>query len=242
MPLSGVSATSQLNMLQASAPMTQAQQVRAADAQLRAEAQRIQAQAFADGQTVTTQLTYSQGPDGRSYVSSITITRSGREPVEPSGNGAQDMRDIAPVRMPFTPSDMAEGFAVRMEDAANALAQSLATAELQSTDVNVRNHEGLHFRTAGGLATGLPQLEYVQGPDGQYYAVAGEVRVQTGATADPEKASRDAATFARAATAPGDMSAQDMLAARNAYAAATDTYGKALAGRGLQQAEYNLIA
>lgn len=228
------------------------QKMRMADASLRQEAAQIQARANADGQTVTTQLSYGSGPDGRSYVTSITVTRTQKETLgERFGQASPDankqplqqaMQDISPARLPFTPSDMTEGFAASMEEMMRDVSEGLATRELQNADVSVRNHEGLHFRTAGGLAAGLPVLDYMQGPDGQYYAVAGEVRVQTGATSDPEKASRDASTYARAAIAPGDASAQDMFAARSAFANAAGTYSKALAARSTPLPEYNMTA
>lgn len=252
MQLPGATGNPYMNPAQSSL-YGEVQKMRSSDAELRAEAARIQSRAQQDGQTATTQLSYGRGPDGRSYVTSITITRTETVTINESfgqeeGNNnasaplAQALSDIAPVRMPFTPSDMAEGFAAQMQEQAQELAEALATGELQNADIGVRTHEGLHFRTAGGLATGLPTLEYMQGPDGQYYAVAGEVRVQTGGTIDSEKASRDAATYARAATAPGDASAQDMSAARGAYALAADTYGKALAGRAMSVAEVNVVA
>lgn len=241
MQLSGAGFDPLMNATQTARVNEQAQQTRMADAQILADAQRITSRAKANGQGATTQITYGRTADGQSYITSITITRGGdasaaMQPLQKA------MEDISPLRMPFSPSDMAEGFAAKMREFSQGLSEELATAELRNADANVRNHEGLHFRTAGGLAAGLPNLEYMRGPDGQYYAVAGEVRVQTSATADPEKASRDAATYARAATAPADASAQDMSAARGAFANAADTYGKALAARAMPAPDYNMIA
>lgn len=238
MQLPGATGNPYMNPAQSS-PYGEVQKMRAGDAQIRAQAARIESQAQANGQTVSTQVNYGRGADGQSYVTSITITRTEKNVSAENANG---LADITPARLPFTPSDMAEGFAARMQEQAQDLAEALATGELQNADIGVRTHEGLHFRTAGGLATGVPELEYMQGPDGQYYAVAGEVRVQTGGTTDSEKASRDAATYARAATAPGDASAQDMSAARGAYALVADTYGKAVAGRAMPETEVNVVA
>ena len=83
-------------------------------------------------------------------------------------------------------------------------------------DLQVRLHESLHHDAAGGNASGSPEFQTVTGPDGNIYAVGGHVNVQTTATSDPNKAARDAATLAHAATAPGDASAQDLSVARNA--------------------------
>lgn len=202
---------------QAALLQKQVRQMRAADMALRGEAQRIQAQARAAGQMVTTQVSHAQGPGGQSYVASITITRM----------GAGEPRNI-----------LTEG----LRETGQRLAEGLALSRLRDTDAAVRAHEGLHFRAAGGLAAGLPRLEYVEGPDGRYYAVAGQVAVQAGATSDPEKASRDAAAYARAAMAPGDASAQDMAAARNAHAHAASAYGRAQESNAADDPGLNLIA
>lgn len=222
----------------------QIQQMRIEDAQLRSEASRIAAQAQADGKTVTTQVSYKQGPDGKSYVSSITVTQSGMAAVNDSAKQplAANMADISPARLPLSPSDMAEGFAQRAEQAAQDIAEASALTELQRADVGVRVHEGLHYRAAGGVAQGGVNLEYIQGPDGQYYAVAGHVDVQTSTTTDPEKAAREAQAFAMAASAPGDASAQDNHAARGAHNHATEAYGRVVSSRNAPVVSYDVVA
>lgn len=241
MQLGGATSSPFSGNAQTASPDGLMREMRAADAALRGEARRIEARANAEGQAATVQVAYGRGPDGTSYVSSITVTRTKTENIGEVFRPRM-LEDISPPRMLFTPSDMAEGFAERMRNSAQAIVEGLATRELQHADSGVRNHEGLHFRTAGGLATGLPELEYLEGPDGRFYAVAGQVNVRTNATSDPEKASRDAATYARAATAPGDTSAQDMSAARGVFAHAADTYGKALAARAAPLPEHNMVA
>ncbi len=202
------------------------QEMRMADANLRAEAQRI---ASGSSGTTTVSYSYTTGPDGRNYLSSVTVTQtkrtneSGSQPFNPS-----QLSDLAPASTSVSPLALAAAETENRDDSSQQLAEQLATLELQQADAGVRAHEGLHFRAAGGLAVGLPQFDYVKGPDGVYYAVGGQVDVQTTATSDPDKAARDAATFATAATAPGDASAQDMSAARGAYGRAADTYASAM--------------
>lgn len=230
----------------------QVQDMRRADAQLRSDAQRMQAQANADGQSVGTQVTYQRGPDGQNYVSSITITRSEtititQEQGEDDKNRTsqplqQNMSDLERPRLPLTPSGLVEGFAQRNTQIGDDIAEASALAELQRVDSDVRVHEGLHFRAAGGVAVGVADLEYIQGPDGQYYAVAGGVDVKTATTSNPEQAAREAQSFAAAASAPSDASSQDMAAARGAFSIAAETYSRALDARNTPIAEYDMVA
>lgn len=172
---------------------------------LRTEAARLQAQAELAGGSATTKVSYAIGPDGKSYVASITVNKSVPQTQTGDVQGAQDV----PLEL-------------------NA-AEQRRVAELQAADIAVRNHEAMHFRAAGEVASGTPEYSYIQGPDGQFYAVAGAVHVHTGSTSDPEKAARNAATMARAALAPGDASAADLQAAKSATGNAVASYAKASA-------------
>lgn len=69
--------------------------------------------------------------------------------------------------------------------------------ELQVRDREVRSHEAAHLATAGPYAEGGAQLQFQQGPDNRFYAVGGEVRLDTARPEDPEKA-QDKAAEARA--------------------------------------------
>lgn len=222
----------------------QAQRARTADADIYSQAMQLEARAQAEGGTVVTHFTYAAGPDGRPYITSVTVTRTAAETIngEKSDNKRNtpvSLSDLEPANLPLSPSSQALAYASNGQD----LAEMLALHELQHADASVRTHEGLHFRTASGLASGLPEYDYITGPDGKLYAVAGNVKVRTSATADPEKAARDMTTFHAAATAPGDASAEDMGAARAAHQSATDHYGKALAQRASPQfSSFNFFA
>jgi len=90
-------------------------------------------------------------------------------------------------------------------------------AELQKRDVEVRQHENAHVAAAGAYAQGV-SFEYQAGPDGQRYAVGGEVSIDTSPVQDnPDATIAKARTIRAAATAPADPSAQD----RQVAAAAT---------------------
>ncbi len=90
-----------------------------------------------------------------------------------------------------------------------------AIAELQKTDREVRAHEAAHLAAAGGLARGV-NFSYVTGPDGQQYAVAGEVSLDVSPEADPEATLRKAEQIRAAANAPANPSGQDRQVAAQA--------------------------
>lgn len=106
----------------------------------------------------------------------------------------------------------------------NADANSAANLDLvkqldamQKRDQEVRAHEAAHLAAAGGIAKGGATYTYERGPDGQMYAVGGEVQIDTSAIpGNPEATIRKAETIRRAALAPADPSAADQQAAASA--------------------------
>ncbi|MFP4682383.1 MAG: putative metalloprotease CJM1_0395 family protein [Ectothiorhodospira sp.] len=87
---------------------------------------------------------------------------------------------------------------------------------LRQRDQVVRTHEQAHMAAGGGLVTGGATYSYQKGPDGQRYAVGGEVSIDTSRPADPEAAIRKARKIARAALAPAEPSGQDYRVAARA--------------------------
>lgn len=87
--------------------------------------------------------------------------------------------------------------------------------ELQQRDQEVRAHEQAHA-TVGGPYAGAPTYETVRGPDGQQYAVAGEVQIDASPENDPEATIRKLEVVVRAALAPADPSPQDRQVAQQA--------------------------
>jgi len=88
-------------------------------------------------------------------------------------------------------------------------------SELKSEDGKVRRHERAHA-TAAGPYGGMPQFEFVQGPDGKYYAVSGEVKIDASPGKDPATTIQKMEVIIRAALAPADPSAQDRAVATQA--------------------------
>lgn len=90
--------------------------------------------------------------------------------------------------------------------------------ELASRDREVRAHEQAHA-SVGGRYAGSPTYDLQRGPDGQQYAVGGEVPIDVGAVpGDPEATITKARIVRRAALAPAQPSPQDRSVAAQATA------------------------
>jgi hypothetical protein len=89
--------------------------------------------------------------------------------------------------------------------------------ELKATDQKVRAHEMAHIAAGAGVVTGGATFSYTRGPDGNLYAVGGEVQIDSSEVpGDPEATIRKAEAIQRAALAPADPSAQDRAVAARA--------------------------
>jgi len=87
--------------------------------------------------------------------------------------------------------------------------------ELQRRDAEVRRHERAHA-AAGGPVAGAPVYEFQRGPDGRFYAVDGEVRIDVSPEGDPRATIAKMELVIRAALAPAQPSAQDRAVAAQA--------------------------
>ena len=93
-------------------------------------------------------------------------------------------------------------------------------AELKKRDREVRQHEQAH-QAAGGQYASAPSYEYQKGPDGQQYAVGGEVQIDASPIpGDPEATIEKMRVVKAAALAPAEPSGQDRKVAAAADAAA----------------------
>jgi hypothetical protein len=92
---------------------------------------------------------------------------------------------------------------------------------LRQRDQEVRLHEQAHLLAAGPYAKGAPSYTYQTGPDGQRYAVGGEVPIDLSAVpGNPQATLQKALTIRRAALAPTDPSETDQAVAAHATALA----------------------
>jgi len=84
-----------------------------------------------------------------------------------------------------------------------------AVRELKQRDGEVRAHEAAH-KAAGGAHAGGVSFTFQQGPDGQRYAVGGEVPIDISTVAgDPRATAQKMQQIRRAALAPADPSGPD---------------------------------
>ena len=90
--------------------------------------------------------------------------------------------------------------------------------ELQSRDTEVRSHEQAHLSAAGQYARGGASFTYQKGPDGNSYAIAGEVPIDLSAENDPRATIAKMRTVKRAALAPANPSSTDREVAAQATA------------------------
>ncbi|MGM0607420.1 MAG: putative metalloprotease CJM1_0395 family protein [Candidatus Muiribacteriota bacterium] len=88
--------------------------------------------------------------------------------------------------------------------------------KLKQTDREVRQHEATHLAAAGGLQLSGANFEYKTGPDGQNYAVGGDVHIDSSEGKNPEDTISKAQQIKRAALAPANPSPEDLKVAREA--------------------------
>ena len=109
--------------------------------------------------------------------------------------------------------------------------------ELEARDREVRAHEQAHA-AVGGQYAGSPQYEFETGPDGQRYAVGGEVSIDISEENTPEETLRKMQQVRAAALAPADPSPQDLRVAAEAGQRANEAQADIIAeSREAQAAE-----
>jgi hypothetical protein len=134
------------------------------------------------------------------------------------GSNSHDQLSISDEARNLARRETQERNPVNPSPAASELSQEekQLVRELQQRDREVKAHEAAHKAAAGSLATGAASYDYQRGPDGQNYAVGGEVSIDTSRGATPEETLRKAQTIKRAALAPANPSAQDRAIAQAA--------------------------
>lgn len=158
-----------------------------------------------------------------SRASTSAFAVSKRDRIELSDLGRQRASRLG--QSALQPSGLQQSEAhrsvVESEQGERNEAQQRAIRALERRDAQVRAHERAHLTAAGDLARGGARFEFERGPNGQLYAVGGEVSIDTRPVPDdPEATLRKAQRIQRAANAPVDPSAQDRAVAREAAAMA----------------------
>ncbi len=192
-------------------------QLRSNDARLRAEETNIRA---TGGDIRNVHYTYTIGPDGKRYASSVSVTYEAPTNSPAAQGGTPVMNPLERDQIPSDETDAfsrlraaVEGYAEHAERSPSnpdglSPQEQLEVRRLQETDAKVRSHEAAHQAAAGAMG-GPAQFEYVTGPDGKEYAVVGSVPISMAASGSPEEILASLDRMAAAASAPGDMSAQD---------------------------------
>lgn len=94
--------------------------------------------------------------------------------------------------------------------------------QLQQRDREVRAHEMAHVAAGAGLVTRGASYSYQTGPDGQRYAIGGEVGIDTSPGGTPEESLAKAERIRAAALAPAEPSGQDRQVAAQAARMASE--------------------
>lgn len=88
--------------------------------------------------------------------------------------------------------------------------------KLQQRDREVRTHEQAHIAASGGHAIGGASYTRQRGPDGQMYAIGGNVSIDTSSEDNPDATIAKAQRVRAAANAPAEPSGQDRAVAARA--------------------------
>ncbi len=144
------------------------------------------------------------GPVRPIRAAAIDVTRRGERPNGSEQISRKDTASDIQDELSLSPQ------ATEQADRQLSDEQRQQVLELQARDREVRQHEQAHLAAAGPYAKGGPKYTYQKGPDGQQYAVGGEVSIDTSPVeGDPEATIAKARVVRQAATAPADPSSQD---------------------------------
>jgi hypothetical protein len=105
--------------------------------------------------------------------------------------------------------------------------EKLEVRELEQLDRSVRQHEQMHLQTARDIAVGGADFKYKRGPDGEKYAVNGEVDIDASSVSGDTRATIEKAVKVQnTALAPSDPSPKDLRAASQARIMEAKAYRK----------------
>ncbi len=143
---------------------------------------------------------------------------SGSKRLQPSTEGAREDRSVSSETALVSESDTADSssYPVKYQKPTGEPLDRREIAlleQLKRVDQNVRRHEAAHVAAGGVYVRKGASYSYAVGPDGNRYAVAGEVSIDTSEEADPHATLAKMRIVQRAALAPMDPSPQDRAVA-----------------------------
>lgn len=154
-----------------------------------------------------------------SHISGLKDRQTGASVVQPAGNRDGNAAGAGENALKPVGSGDADGQVKARSASYGGLseAEQRVVRELKAADRAVRSHEMAHVAAGGQYVRSGARFRYQRGPDGQNYAVAGEVGIDISPVpGDPEATMAKMETVQRAALAPMDPSAQDRRIAAKA--------------------------
>jgi hypothetical protein len=146
------------------------------------------------------------------YFERSAVSGKDNSSAQTAGDGSQSSTEASRTN-PGTTKDVS---ANEQKSSTTSGAQQLTPAEeeevvkLRKRDTEVRVHEQAHIAAGGQYVRGGAHYEYATGPDGQRYAVGGEVSVDVSSVSgDPRATIVKMEVVKRAALAPAQPSSQD---------------------------------
>lgn len=154
-------------------------------------------------------------------ISSLPRTESRPQDIQANRPQPRFKGEESIVPAPQTQEDEAapEKDRTTQPDAQSTLTQNekLLVEKLKKADAEVRAHEMAHIAAGSEYITSGATFSYQKGPDGQNYAVGGEVSIDTSPEpGDPKATLQKMRQVRAAALAPTQPSSQDLKVASNA--------------------------
>lgn len=172
---------------------------------------------------VNTSIDQAYGP-GNSLSPRVATSQAGKTRVNPPVSriqpdrkaGAEPSTSAKEANKEESPS-ASEIKSRAASDAGLSDAEKKIVEQLKQADSEIKQHEMAHVAAGAGITTSGANYTYKTGPDGQRYAVGGDVQINMSAVpGDPQATIDKMAQVKRAALAPASPSTQDRRVASKA--------------------------
>lgn len=159
---------------------------------------------------------YMIGPDGKRYIVGAEVSISApQEVMDDLGLSGGTPEIVTGKRADQAYEGVAQAYKTFKKSRKRSSSEAEAIEDLRRTDQEVKAHEAAH-QTAGGPFAGMATYDYVKGPDGKNYAVAGKVPIAVPTGRTPEETLKMMKIVKASAMAPGDPSGKDLSVASEA--------------------------
>ncbi|MDD4836044.1 MAG: putative metalloprotease CJM1_0395 family protein [Dethiosulfovibrio sp.] len=190
------------------------EQLQKAESKIRSMEQSLRAQGGKYVSSVS--YRYIIGPDGKRYIVGAEVSISApQEVMDELGLSGGTPETVVGKRADQAYGGVVQAYDTFKKSRKKSTSEDNAIEDLRRTDQEVRAHEAAH-QMAGGPFTGMATYEYVKGPDGKNYAVAGKVPITVPTGGTPEETIRMMEVVKASAMAPGDPSGKDLSVAAEA--------------------------